>query len=56
VIYINGAHGTEWVSVLRRPPVLKTFRIHGKGCTDFIQAESRDAALAKLAEMLEEVP
>lgn len=47
---------------LRRPPVLKTFRmtwISGDGqgltCQSSIQAESREAALANLASALEEV-
>ena len=50
--------GPHAIIRLRRPPVMKTFRfrVHD-GCPTQVEiiAESRDAALAKLAESLEEV-
>ena len=44
------------LSGLRRPPVMKTFRARDVLGEFTFRAESREAALAKLAESLEEVP
>jgi hypothetical protein len=51
---------TAWVHRLRRPPVLKTFRLHidhgNYGWTSpEITAESKDDAVAKIAASLQEV-
>jgi hypothetical protein len=62
--YVRQSDGTGRVvsvSDLRRPPVLKTFRVQagdklgGAMCQVTVQATDREAALAKLAESLEEV-
>ena len=61
---VAGPHGPAYDNIgdLCRPPVLKTFRlpiipgIMVEPLTIKVQAESREAALAKLAESLEEIP
>ena len=60
VLTASGNHAFPSRQFLHRPPVLKTFRV--KQSTPLtvydritIRAESREAALAKLAESLEEV-
>jgi hypothetical protein len=41
---------------LRPKPTLKTYRLSGESCGFTFEAESKEAALAKLAEALEEIP
>ena len=59
-VWVEGSRGVEFVANLRRHPVLKTFRLRCECGTvaewrHDIQAESREAAVKKLAESLEEV-
>ena len=61
-VFVAGNVGWFYVHNLRRPPVLKTFRmtwISGDGqgltCQSSIQAESREAAIAILTASLTEV-
>lgn len=61
VIDERGVERHALLTSLRRPPALKTFRVtldtkEGWSVHREIQAESREAALAKLADALEEVP
>ena len=57
-MYVNGPEcGDVRFDDLRRPPVMKTFRLRSAVTTiKYISAESKEAALAMLAESLEEVP
>lgn len=55
-----GALGYD-VARLTRPPVLKTYRVpvwltNDGGGWSYVKAESKEAALAKLSEALEEIP
>ena len=55
VEWADGGWMAPRVAWLRRPPVLKTFKARDILGEFTFQAESREAALAKLAEALEEV-
>jgi hypothetical protein len=54
--HVYGTGEVVAVAELSRPPVLKTFRLGLPSLSTFVTAESKEAALAKLAESLEEVP